>query len=414
MAAIPIVLTYRVPQGLRVPVGSRVVVPVRKTVKVGIAVSVETGQDDVPGLRPIERVLDAEPLIPLDLLDLLLWVSRYYHTPAGATLALAFPPYLRQARPASPVHELRIVRTGTGRGVVGPKQHEILQGIPKEGISRADLQKRFPGCSSSVKALIRRGFLEQRPIAASGSPLDMPESSIIHTPEQAEAIQRITDAMDKGEFRSFLLHGVTGSGKTEVYLACATKALSLGRSVLYLVPEIALTPQTISMIRARIPIEVAVFHSGLSPAVRTREFIKTSRSSVGFVLGTRSAIFSPLANLGLIVVDEEHDHSYKQEDGVPYNARDLSLLRAKNSRAVVVLGSATPSMETFIRSSGKDSRVITMTARTGNAGLPLIEIIDMRGVRGEVSEQLGQAVQETLDKGELALLVIYRRGYSPA
>ncbi len=414
MAAIPIVLTYRVPEGLRVPVGSRVVVPVRKTSKVGIAVSVETGQDDVPGLRPIERVLDAEPLIPRELLDLLLWVSRYYHTPAGATLALAFPPYLRQAHQASPVHEMRIFRTGTGRGVVGKKQHEILQGIPDQGVPRADLQKRFPGCSSSLKALIRRGFLEQRPFVPPDSPLNIPESSITHTPGQAEAIRRITDALDKGEFGSFLLHGVTGSGKTEVYLACATKALSLGRSVLYLVPEIALTPQTISMIRARIPIEVAVFHSGLSPAARTREFIKASHSPVGFVLGTRSAIFSPLANLGLIVVDEEHDHSYKQEDGVPYNARDLSLLRAKNSRAVVVLGSATPSMDTFLRSSGKDSSLITMTERTGSAGLPLIEIIDMRGVQGAVSEQLGQAIQESLDKGEQALLFINRRGYSPA
>ena len=414
MAAIPIVLTYRVPEGLRIPVGSRVVVPVRKTSKVGIAVSVETGQNDVPGLRPIERVLDAEPLIPRELLDLLLWVSRYYHTPAGTALALAFPPYLRQARPAFPVHESRIFRTGTGRGVVGTKQHEILQAIPDEGILRADLQTRFPGCSSSVKALIRRGFLEQRPYTPPGLPLNIPEPSIIHTPEQAEAIQRITDALDKREFGSFLLHGVTGSGKTEVYLACATKALSLGRSVLYLVPEIALTPQTISMIRARIPIEVAVFHSGLSPAARAREFIKASRSPAGFVLGTRSAIFSPLANLGLIVVDEEHDHSYKQEDGVPYNARDLSLLRAKNSRAVVVLGSATPSMDTYIRSSGKGSSIITMTARTGDAGLPLIEIIDMRGVQGAVSEQLGQAIQETLDKDEQALLFINRRGYSPA
>ena len=414
MAAIPIMLTYRIPEGMQVPVGSRIVVPVRKTVKVGIAVKVQTGREDVPGLRSIERVLDAEPLIPRDLLDLLLWVSRYYHTRAGATLALAFPPYLRQARPAFPVHEMRVFRTGTGRGVVGKKQHEILQGIPDQGISRADLKERFPGCSSSVKALLRRGFLEQRPLVPSSLPMDIPDSSITHTSEQAEAIRKITDALDTGEFSSFLLHGVTGSGKTEVYLACARKALSMGRSVLYLVPEIALTPQTIAMIRERIPIEVAVFHSGLSPSARTREFIRASRSRTGFVLGTRSAIFSPLANLGLIVVDEEHDHSYKQEDGVPYNARDLSLLRAKNSRAVVVLGSATPSMDTYIRSSGKDSSLITMTTRTGNAGLPVIEVIDMRGLQEAVSEELCGAIQETLDKGEQTLLFINRRGYSPA
>lgn len=414
MAAIPMMLTYRVPEGMQIPVGSRVVVPVRKTAKVGIAVSVKEGQEDGPALKFIERVLDENPLIPLELLDLLLWTSRYYHTRAGATLALAFPPYLRKARPASFADEASLFRTGTGRGVVGKKQHEILLAIPEQGMPREHIKELFPGCSGSVKSLIRRGFLDQRQVAPSCACVTIPETTIRYTPEQEAAIRKISDALDKKRFRNFLLHGITGSGKTEVYLACAMKALMMGRSVLYLVPEIALTPQTISMIRKRIPLEVAVFHSGLPPAARAREFLKAARSRVSFVLGTRSAIFSPLANLGLIVVDEEHDHSYKQEEGIPYNARDLSLLRAKNNSAVVILGSATPSMDVYIRSSGKDSSLITMSTRTGSAGLPGIEVIDMRGVQGPVSDQLSQALQDTLDRNEQTLLFINRRGYSPA
>ena len=414
MAAIPMMLTYRVPEGMQVPVGSRVVVPVRKTAKVGIAVSVKEEQDDRPGLRSIERVLDGKPLIPRELLDLLLWASRYYHTGAGATLALAFPPYLRRARMTSALRETRIFRTGTGRGVVGKKQHEILLAVPEQGMSPESFRELFPGCSSSLKSLIKRGFLEQKQASPSGSIVSVPEPSIRHTAEQKAAIRMITDALGAGCFRSFLLYGITGSGKTEVYLACAVKALAMGRSVLYLVPEIALTPQTISMIKNRIPLDVAVFHSGLPPAARAREFLKTARSATSFVLGTRSAVFSPLANLGLIIVDEEHDHSYKQEDGIPYNARDLSLLRAKNNRAVVILGSATPSMDVYIRASGKDHSLITMSKRTGGAGLPAIDVIDMRGVKSPVSDQLSRAIQDTLDKSEQTLLFINRRGYAPA
>ena len=414
MSAIPMVLTYRVPEGMLVCVGCRVVVPVRKTARVGIAVSVNMDSEDSEGLKPIERVLDAEPLLPAELMDLLLWASRYYHAPMGATLALAFPPYLRRARPAVLPDEQRIFRTGTGKGVVGRRQHEILNAVPEQGLSLERFRELFPGCSGSFKALIERGFLEYRPYVPSSTQVSIPESPLTHTPEQKQAVAMIGSALEEGRFRSFVLHGITGSGKTEVYLSSAVRALAMGRSVLYLVPEIALTPQTVSMIQERIPVELAVFHSGLPPAARAREFLKAARSRVSFVLGTRSAVFSPLANLGLIVVDEEHEPSYKQEDGIPYNARDLSLLRARNNRAVVVLGSATPSMEVYLKCTAKDYTLITMSTRTGGASLPGIEVIDMRGVGNAVSDRLALALGETMEKNEQALLFINRRGFSPA
>ena len=414
MTGVPIVLTYAVPEGMRLVPGVRVVVPLRKTEEVGVVVSVKDDAGESPGLKSVLKVLDVEPLIPRELLDLLLWTSRYYHAPPGATIALAFPPYLRLPRAAEFPDETRIFRTGTGKGIVGRKQHEILEAVPEGGLSPERFRELFPGCADSLRSLIRRGFLEKRGYVPEAVRIPVREPQVDYTAEQKAAIGEITQALAKGVFKTFLLHGITGSGKTEVYLACAMEALRRGRSVLYLVPEIALTPQTIAMIQRRIPCEIAVFHSGLPPASRAREFLKASRSSVGFVLGTRSAIFSPLTNLGLIVVDEEHDHSYKQEDGIPYNARDLSILRARNNGAAVVLGSATPSMDAYARAQAGHADRIVMSSRTGNAKLPDIEIVDMKGVDSPVSDGLFVAMRDTLAKGEQVLLFINRRGFSSA
>ncbi len=202
--------------------------------------------------------------------------------------------------------------------------------------------------AQNMKGLINRGLIELKEDPVSYVPSCSPTPE--YTPDQQMAVQEISKAIKAGRFHTYLLHGITGSGKTEVYLATAMEALRHGKSVLYLVPEIALTPQTIDMVKSRIPVEVAVFHSGLAPKERAREFMKVASGGVNFVLGTRSAVFSPLKEIGLIIVDEEHDHSYKQDDGIPYNARDLSILRARNNQAVVILGSATPSMETYQRS----------------------------------------------------------------
>ncbi|HOO45098.1 MAG TPA: primosomal protein N' [Deltaproteobacteria bacterium] len=412
LSGVPIRLTYETDVSRKLCAGSRVVVPLRTGTRVGVVVSVYSGCKE--GLKKIHSVIDEHPLITEELIDLLQWCSRYYHAGIGSTIALAFPPYLRQAKTISLVNDEVLIRSASGTGRVGRKQHAIMEAIPEQGISAERLSKMFPGSRASISSLIEKGHVQsvKKPASAEGAPL--PEAGIIYTDEQKHAISEIEAALDSNEFRSFILHGITGSGKTEVYLACATKALKMGRSVLYLVPEISLTPQSIAMIQKRIPQEIAVFHSGLSPRARAVEFMKASLGKTRFVLGTRSAVFAPLTNPGLIIVDEEHDHSYKQEDGVPYNARDLSILRARNNRAVVILGSATPSMDTFIRAGSKSAQLLTMAKRTGSATLPEIEIVDMKGVKGHFSEKLLSAVEQTVSRKEQALLFINRRGFSPA
>ncbi|MBN2298352.1 MAG: primosomal protein N', partial [Deltaproteobacteria bacterium] len=412
LSGIPIRLTYEVSDNQEVSVGSRVVVPVRATSRVGIVVSVYSGEKH--GLKKIHSSLDEHALITQELVDLLLWCARYYHTGIGSAIALAFPPYLRQAKTIRPDNDEMLMRASSGTGRIGKKQCAILEAIPEEGISAERLSKIFPASRASISSLIEKGYVQsiQKPVVAPGDALL--EAGITYTEEQKHAINTIETALDSNEFKTFILHGITGSGKTEVYLACARKALNMGMSVLYLVPEISLTPQSIAMIQKRIPEEIAVFHSGLSPRARAVEFMKVSLEKTRFVLGTRSAVFAPLRNPGLIIVDEEHDHSYKQEDGVPYNARDLSIMRAKNNRAVVILGSATPSMDTFIRADTGNAQLLTMSKRTGSASLPEIEIIDMKGVDGHFSEKLIDAIEQTVSRKEQALLFINRRGFSTA
>ncbi len=412
LAGIPKKLTYQVSEAQHALVGSRVLVPVKTMRKVGIVVSLYEG--DVAKVKSIAAILDDNPLITGELIDLLQWCSRYYHAGIGATLALALPPYLRQARAIPPDTEAVLYRTPAGTGRIGSKQRDIIEAIPEEGISAERLRKIFPGSSSSISSLIEKGYLKrlEEPFKPAQSHESTPPPD--YTGDQAAAISALCDDVASHRFKTIILHGITGSGKTEVYLAGATQALSMGLSVLYLVPEIALTPQTVAMIQNRIPSEIAVFHSGLSPKARLEEFMKVSCDKVHFVLGTRSAIFAPLKNLGLIVVDEEHDHSYKQEDGVPYNARDLAILRARNNDAVVILGSATPSMDTFSRAGTGNTHLITMSQRTGGAVLPRIEIVDMRGVQGSLSERLQNAIVDTVARQEQVLLFINRRGFSSA
>ena len=412
LAGIPKRLTYEVPEGLDAKIGARVVVPVKKTEKVGLIVSMYRG--DMKGLKPISALLDHKELISQELIDLLLWCARYYHTSIGSAVALAFPPYLRQARTIRMDRDVLLFSTKTGSGRIGKKQQSLIEAIPEEGISLDRLKKLFPGSTKTISSLIQKGYIKPAEKPAGSCDNRRPTSTIEYTHDQASAIKEMSAALDSHQFKTFILHGITGSGKTEVYLACALQALQMGLSVLYLVPEIALTPQSIAMIQHRIPSEIAVFHSGLTPKDRAVEFMKASYNMVNFVLGTRSAIFAPLKNLGLIIVDEEHDHSYKQDDGVPYNARDLAIMRAKNNNASVILGSATPSMETFCKAGAPSTQLVTMSKRTGNAALPKIEIVDMRETQGPLSERLLNAMYETLSKKEQVLLFINRRGFSSA
>ncbi|MDT8272676.1 MAG: primosomal protein N', partial [Desulfomonilia bacterium] len=411
-SAIPKPLSYLLPRGTQAAVGCRVVAPVRNTLKVGVVVEVKDSSGPVQGLKPITTVLDEAPCITPEIISLVRWCSRYYHRSLGECMSLAFPPSLRKPLPLPDEAPTRVCLRKTPLGRLGHRQEAILEILAGGVMDLQTLRELLPDCMPSLRSLAKRGYVE----------LIMGEAVVNHdqappvsyTRDQDEAIARITNIMAEHRLETIVLHGITGSGKTEVYLACALETLSRDRSVLYLVPEIALTPQTIAMVQRRIPHEIAVFHSGLAPRQRAREFFRVARANVGFVLGTRSAVFAPLSDIGLIIVDEEHDGSYKQADGVPYNARDLAILRAQNHECPVILGSATPSMETFVRARNPASTLVTLSSRIGNATLPTVDIIDMRGSKDPLSPQLIEGIRDTADRGEQSLLFINRRGFASA
>jgi len=409
---IPKVLTYTVPDGMAPHPGCRVAVPVRNTTQVGVVIGV-AGDGRAPGpLKDIEAVLDEEPLLTGEILELVKWTARYYHAGIGPCMALAFPPALRRPRVVDVEDDPVLVRGAHADMRLGRVQRGLLDAVGDGGLSMSELRKLFPGSSATIRGLLDRGLLAVKNVTAPHAPA--PSSAPSHSPEQRSSIARVRGAIQAGGFHVFVLHGITGSGKTEVYLTCALEALERGRSVLYLVPEIALTSQTVAMIKGRIPCEIAVFHSGLAEVERAREFLRVARRGVRFVLGTRSAVFAPLKDLGLIVVDEEHDHSYKQDEGVHYNARDLSVVRAARGGACVILGSATPSMETFEHARSGRYELLAMNTRVGAAALPVIRLVDMRSVKKALSDELLEEMGGTLARGEQVLLFINRRGFSSA
>lgn len=298
---------------------------------------------------------------------------------------------------------------------------DLLHGDAERAL--ADLYEKHDAAPGVIKGLVDRGYLERfsRDVfrapqahhdAGDGRKFELNR-------EQRAAFEAITQAMDAGAFHTFLLKGITGSGKTEVYLQAIDHALANGKNAIMLVPEIALTPQTVSRLMGRFKTHIAVLHSGLAAGERYDEWRRAQRGDVRIVVGARSAIFAPLANLGIIVVDEEHDTSYKQSENPRYHARDVAIMRATMSRAVCVLGSATPSIESYYNSEiGKSTR-LDLRRRATNASLPDVQIVDMRQETKDaaanliVSRVLEEAVNARVSEGEQVLLLLNRRGYAP-
>ena len=306
-----------------------------------------------------------------------------------------------------------------------PREKEVLDCIREAGeIPIAELKKRAPACASILPRLRDRGLaevflkevfrepsLEEIENWADGPPA-------ILNDDQNKALLEITASIDSGKFQPFLLHGVTGSGKTEVYLRAIQEALSRNRQALLMVPEIALTSQLVAYFRFRISQPMAVLHSGLSPGERYDEWRRVKKGLANLVIGARSSIFAPLDSLGIIIVDEEHDPSYKQEEKVRYHARDLALVRGKMENAVVVLGSATPSLESYYNAVQKKFRLLPLPFRVDQKPLPEIEVRDMRLETGEGKERpvfsrsLEEAIGRNGERKEQALLFLNRRGFS--
>jgi primosomal protein N' (replication factor Y) (superfamily II helicase) len=402
--------------------GARVLVPFGRRTVTGVVLDL-AADSDFPRhkLKSVIEVLDAEPLIPEKLLDLLVWAAEYYHHPVGEVIAAALPVWLRQGRDAS-VEGVRVyAATAAGRAadsrvlVRAPAQKKVFAALCESvgGMDPDRLATISASWQGAIKALVTRGWVE----VSQRDCLSVTDGASAAPPVLNAAQQVAVDAVSAvfGTFRSHLLHGVTGSGKTEVYLRLIERVLARGEQALVLVPEIGLTPQLVNRFIGRFRVPIAVLHSGLTDQERLCAWLMARAGRAPLVLGTRSAVFTPLARPGLIVVDEEHDASYKQQDGFRYSARDLAVLRASREHVPIVLGSATPSLESLKHARDGNYRLLELPDRTGGAGMPAVHLLDMRRLKPDegLSYPLRTAIAERLERSEQSLLFLNRRGFAP-
>lgn len=348
--AVPLNKTFDYQSDHQVAVGARVKVPFGAKKVIGIALA-NKDKSDFNKLKSITEVLDERPILDKPILDFLFWAAKYYHHPIGEVLLAAMPKNLRLGKEAQ------------------------------------------------IKKLI-------------GLPVKTSQPNFEITQEQTLAIKAIL--AEQHQYHGFLLHGVTGSGKTEVYLRITQEVLNQGRQVLVLVPEIGLTPQMIARFEQRLKTRVVAIHSQLNETQKLDAYLMAKNTEAGVVLGTRSAIFAPMPNLGMIIIDEEHDGSFKQQSSFRYSARDLSFIRAKQANIPLILGTATPSLETLKNSMDNKLTRLTLANRAGSVVMPKVSLIDMRShTDGALSKLLVEKMQQYLSKGKQVMLFINRRGYAP-
>jgi primosomal protein N' (replication factor Y) len=424
------VFDYLIPPGVSPAPGMRVRVPFGRRERVGIVVEHTSASALAPGkLKAIREVLDASAPLGAELMQSLRWAADYYHHPIGEVLSHALPAVLREGRSLDEPPEA--VWRATEKGRAQPlaeverrakRQAQALAAIRERDVSETELAALGIG-RDVLERLADRGWIEpgeprpRAPIAteptAGADARDRSPPEL--TPDQLAAVMAIRAERATG-FRAYLLHGVTGSGKTEVYLRLIADELAANRQTLLLVPEIGLTPQLVARLRARFGGELALLHSGLTERERFDAWRKAWRNEARLVVGTRSAVFAPLPAAGLVIVDEEHDASYKQQSGFRYSARDLAVVRARRLGVPVVLASATPSLESFANAEQGRYRKLGMPRRIGSAGVPRMRIIDLKqhASRQALSTPLVAAIGEHLSAGNQVLLFLNRRGFAPA
>lgn len=402
--------------------GTRVRVLFGRRETVGVVVG-EVEQSALPltRLKSVAQSLDTAPVLPPLLLNLLAWAADYYHHPPGEVIHTALPVRLRQGRPADIsgvavwglTPEGKALDPGTLKRAPAQKHLlEVLAAAP-EGLDAEQLMQVSPRWAAAIRALRAKGWVSSHQRDSWLISNDDIQGSPQLNPGQRSAVTAVT--ADLGGFHPFLLHGVTGSGKTEVYLNVIEQVLGLGKQALVLVPEISLTPQLVDRFARRFRAPIAVLHSGLNDQERLNAWLAARAGKAPIVLGTRSAVFTPLKNPGLIVVDEEHDASYKQQDGFRYSARDVALMRASREKIPVLLGSATPSLESLKKAREGAYALLELPDRTGGAGMPEVRLLDMRRLKPSegLSLPLREAVAARLAKGEQSILFLNRRGFAP-
>jgi primosomal protein N' (replication factor Y) len=416
--------SYLVPATLtsNAQVGMRVRVPFGRRTTVGFLLELRPG--DPAGLKEIQVLLDEQPLLTPELIKLLRWAAEYYCHPLGLVIRSALPAGLGSDKSTTKILSEPVYSViQAAERPRGEKQRQLYDFIGVQGtIELSRLRETFDAPHAPLKRLVALGFLAVRqqekqrdPFFAEPLPAD---TDLTLTDEQQVALNAISTAISAADFQAFLLHGVTGSGKTEVYLRAVANCLLSEKQALVLVPEIALTPQLVARFRARFEargVKLAVLHSGLSDGERYDAWRAIVRNQVQIVIGARSAIFAPLQNPGLIIVDEEHEASYKQGEGFRYNARDLALMRGQQQNCPVLLGSATPSLGSYYRSQQGAINYLTLEKRSHAGAMPAVELIDLTKQlpEGTLSNALIEALQQALAKRQQSLLLLNRRGFAP-
>ncbi|AOD13457.1 primosomal protein N' [Xanthomonas fragariae] len=396
-------------------VGCRVRVPLGPRELVGVVV--EIGQlASAEGLRPALAWCDAAPLLVDELARSLQWLARYTHAPLGEAQASALPGPLRRGEPLADTHAwawqlTEAGRTGAASLRAGSRPALLAALLLTAAVGEDQLDPLLPQWREAARSLVKRGYAERVAVAAD-TIAPRPRSGPQLNDEQQAAADTIRA---RSGFATYLLDGVTGSGKTEVYLQAIADCLAAGRQALVLVPEIGLTPQTLGRFRARLGVPVHALHSGLSDGERARVWAAAWRGEAKLIVGTRSAVFTPLPNAGLIVIDEEHDGSYKQQDGIRYHARDFALVRGKALDVPVILGSATPSLESLHNAYSGRFQHLRLSRRAGEARPPRVRVLDVRKrpLKDGLSPEVLAGIGATLARGEQVLVFKNRRGYAP-
>ena len=423
-------LTYLVPESIRqeVAVGMRVVVPVRGKLLTGVVVSVGASPTGGRRLKAVREVIDDQPVVTPELRSLAGWISEYYLAPLGEVLAAMSPPpaglrrvYRMKTQPTD--LEMEIMRASN------PNDARILEilydGKPRsyETVRRKVAAGNLKGRMDHLEAqgYITRSLEARRPRGVRRSERgaeEAPGSAGISipklTPAQQAAFDGIGKGLDRSAFGVSLILGVTGSGKTEVYLRLIDRAVKSGKGAIYLVPEIGLTPQIMARVRERFGDRCALLHSRITKQRRYATWQRILNGEIDVVVGARSAVFAPVKNLGIIVVDEEHDTSYKQQESPRYNARDVAIVRARRVAAAVVMGSATPTIESYHKALEGRYSLYELPERISGGTLPKVEVVDMRsrGDSDSISRAAEEAIKQSVLRGEQVLLFLNRRGFS--
>lgn len=430
-------LDYLIPEELadRIQPGTRVHVPLQNRRETAVVLQILSDSPYAARLKPISSIVGSRPMFTPGLLKLAQWASQYYLSPIRQMLRAMLPEAVR-SKPETFLSDTHLTLTNPPSVAEleklqksAPMQARIIHILQSRGgeATLSELRKQLPSATQIIHSLVRKNIVSRAQIRVERDPFHdeefLPSSPLSLTEEQQAAFEQIVHTLDHpGQSKPILLHGVTGSGKTEIYLQSIAHVLAQNKTALVLVPEISLTPQTIERFKSRFSDRkdrIAVLHSHLSAGERHDEWFKIHEGRSDIVIGARSAIFAPLQNLGLIVVDEEHEPSYKQDENPRYHARDLAIVRAMIEKCPCLLGSATPSLETWHNAVTGKYMHLRLTRRTDHKTMPLVRIIDMRLEKRKskdgvtiLSEKLRIAIQQKLDKGEQIILFLNRRGFN--